>query len=94
MPGENLQKFNKEELDEMRMIVRRVYFKDQGYTDEQLREYVDDRECDKLIDSLLPSTVEKLREQGLAQGYIARKKFFMPTKIVDPTGKPFQREID
>ena len=92
MPGENLQKLSKEELDQLRMIVRRVYFKDQGMTDEQMRECVDDRECDKLIDSLLPSTVEKLREQGLARGFISKKKFFLPTGIVGMNGKMIHRE--
>lgn len=92
MPGENLQKLSKEELDQLRLIVRRVYFADQGMTEEQMKRYVSDRECDKLIDSLLPNTVEQLREQGLARNFISRKKFFMPSKIVGMNGRPIMRE--
>ena len=93
MPGENLHKFTKEELEEMRRVVRQVYFKDQGLTDEQMREYVTDYECDKLIDSLLPRTIDALREQGLARNFIAKKKFFMPTPIVNTKEQRLSREV-
>lgn len=92
MPGENLQKLSKEELDELRDIVRKVYFMDEGFTLEQMRELATDRECDKLIDSLLPETVEKCREIGVARGFISKKKFFLPSPIVTAMGKAFQRE--
>lgn len=94
MPGENLQKLSKEELEELRRIVRVAYFKDQGMTEAQMKEYVDDREVDKLIDSLLPRTVEQLREQGMARGFIARKKFYTPSTIVGSDGRPIMREVD
>lgn len=92
MPGENLHKLSVEELEELRKIVRRVYFADQGMTEEQMAEHVDDREVDKLIDSLLPETVEKCREIGIARGFISKKKFFLPTGIVGINGKMIHRE--
>lgn len=92
MPGENLHKLGKEQLEELRAIVRRVYFKDEGFTDEQMKEHVTDYEVDKLIDSLLPETVEKCRELGIAKGFIAAKKFFLPTGIVGINGKMIYRE--
>ena len=92
MPGENLQKFNKEELDVMRNIVRKVYAQEQGLTIEQVKTFYTDRECDSLIDSLLPATVEKLKEMGEARGFLSNKKFFMPSKIVKPNGKAILRE--
>lgn len=92
MPGQNLQKLNREELNELRMCVRKIYFEDEGFTADQLREYITDRECDKLIDSLLPSTVEKCREQGVARGFVNRKKFFLPTSIIGLNGKMITKE--
>lgn len=94
MPGENLQKLSKEELHELREVVKRVYFYDQGWTKAQVKQFIDDRELDKLIDSLIPDTVEKLREQGLARGFISKKKFFIPSKIVGLNGKPVLKESD
>ena len=92
MPGENLQKFSKEELDVMRNIVRKVYAQEQGFTIEQVKVFYTDRECDSLIDSLLPSTVEKLKEMGEARGFLSTKKFFLPTKILAANGKTIMRE--
>lgn len=92
MPGENLQKLSKPELEQLRGIVRRVYGKEEGMTDEQVKQFLDDRECDKLIDSLLPSTVEKLKEMGESRGFISKKRFFLPSKIEDVNGKPLMRE--
>ena len=92
MPGENLQKFNKEELDVMRNIVRKVYAQEQGLTIEQVKTFYTDRECDSLIDSLLPATVEKLKEMGEARGFLSNKKFFLPTKILAANGKSFLKE--
>jgi len=74
------------------MIVRRVYFKNQGMTDEQMRRYIDNREIDKLIDSLLPDTVERLRAAGVQSGFVEKKKFFLPSRIVGMNGKPIMRE--
>ena len=91
MPGENLQKLSKEELGQLRTIVRQLYFKDEGFTDQQMKDHISDYECDKLIDSLLPNTVEKCREQGMARNFISRKKFFMPSKILAANGKPNSR---
>ena len=92
MPGENLHKFSKEELDIMRNIVRKVYGKEEGLTDAMVKQFLTDYECDKLIDSLLPSTVEKLKEMGEARGYLSSKKFFLPTKILAANGKTIMRE--
>ena len=93
MPGENLQKLSKSELDQLRGIVRKVYAKEQGMTEAQVKQFYTDYECDKLIDSLLPSTVEKLKEMGEARGFLTKKKFFLPSKIVNSiNGKPILRE--
>lgn len=92
MPGENLQKLSKPELRELRRIVRKVYGEDQGLTPEQAKQALDDRECDKLIDSLLPDTVDKLREAGIRSGFAERKKFFMPSPIVDTNGHAIMKD--
>jgi len=92
MPGENLHKLSKSELDQLRNIVRKVYGREQGMTIEMTKQYFDDRECDKLIDSLLPSTVETLKEMGEARGFISKKRFFLPSKIEGINGKPLMRE--
>lgn len=92
MPGENLHKLTKAELNQLRDIVRRVYGREEGLTAEQCKAYFTDRECDKLIDSLLPSTVETLKEMGEARGFISKKRFFLPSKIIGQDGKPLMRE--
>ena len=92
MPGENLHKLKKHELDQLRGIVRKVYGKEEGLTPQQCNEFFTDRECDKLIDSLLPSTVETLKEMGESRGFLSEKKFFMPSRIVAPNGKAILRE--
>lgn len=92
MPGENLHKLNKSELAQLRLIVRQVYAREQGLTEAQAKHAWTNRECDKLIDSLLPGTVEKLKEMGEARGFLAKKKFFLPSKIVAANGKPILRE--
>jgi len=92
MPGENLHKLNREELDVLRNIVRKVYAQEQGLNVEQVKTFYTDRECDSLIDSLLPSTVEKLKEMGEARGFLSNKKFFLPTKIVGLNGKRIMKE--
>jgi len=92
MPGENLHKLNREELDVLRNIVRKVYAQEQGLNIEQVKTFYTDRECDSLIDSLLPSTVEKLKEMGEARGFLSNKKFFLPTKIVGLNGKRIMKE--
>lgn len=92
MPGENLHKLSKSELDQLRNIVRKVYGREEGLTEAQCKELFTDRECDKLIDSLLPSTVETLKEMGESRGFLSEKKFFMPSKIVNPNGSPILRE--
>jgi hypothetical protein len=94
MPGENLHKLSKSELDQLRGIVRKVYAKEQGMTEAQCKEFYTDRECDKLIDSLLPGTVEKLKEMGESRGFLSNKKFFMPSKIINQNGSPILREDD
>ena len=90
MPGQNLHKLNKAELEELRACVRKIYFAD--FSPEQVKQLATDREVDKLIDSLLPSTVEKCREQGMARGFISKKRFFLPSKILTQNGKPIMRE--
>ena len=92
MPGQNLQKLNKSELQQLRDIVRKVYGREEGMTAEQTKAFFDDRECDKLIDSLLPSTVEALKEIGSARGFISKKRFFLPSRIVGINGKSLMRE--
>jgi len=92
MPGENLQKLNKWELKELRRIVRKVYGEEQGLSPEAAAQAWDDRECDKLIDSLLPSTVEKIIERGIESRWVKAKKFFLPSKILAMNGKPILRE--
>jgi len=92
MPGENLHKLSKSELKQLRAIVRKVYGKEEGLTPNQVREFYTDRECDKLIDSLLPGTVEKLKEMGESRGFLSEKKFFMPSAIVGMNGKALIRE--
>jgi len=90
MPGENLHKLNKRELKLLRAIVRRIYFQD--FTEEEKKILATNRECDRLIDSLLPETVEGLREAGERSDFASRKKFFLPSKIVGMNGKPILRE--
>lgn len=92
MPGENLQKLSKSELETLRGIVRQVYGKEEGLTPEMVKQFLTDRECDKLIDSLLPATVEKLKEMGESRGFISKKRFFLPSKVLDQFGKPLMRE--
>ena len=92
MPGENLHKLSKSELDQLRNIVRRVYGREEGLTEQMCKELLTDRECDKLIDSLLPSTVETLKEMGESRGFLSKKRFFMPSKVLDQHGKPLMRE--
>ena len=92
MPGENLPKLSKEELRQLRAIVAKVYFKEQGVSEARMKQFVTSEECDKLIDSLLPETVEKLRERGINSGFIEKKKFFMPSKIVGVNGKPIMKD--
>jgi hypothetical protein len=94
VPGENLHKLSKSELEQLRGIVRRVYGREEGLTEAQCKEFYTDYECDKLIDSLLPSTVETLREMGEARGFLSEKKFFLPSKIVGLNGKHIMREDD
>lgn len=89
MPGENLQKLSKEELRELRRIVRREYF---GDVPENRQWMIDEKEIDKLIDSLLPQTVEKCRELGIAKGFVESKKFFVPSRIVDSSGRAMMVE--
>jgi len=92
VPGENLQKLNKSELAQLRGIVRKVYAQEAGLTAEEIKVSWPDRECDKLIDSLLPSTVEKLKEMGESRGFLSKKRFFLPSKIDNGSGKPIMRE--
>lgn len=92
MPGENLHKLSKSELQQLRDVVRRVYGREEGLTQAMVEQFLDDRECDKLIDSLLPGTVEKLKEMGESRGFLSQKKFFMPTKIVNQNGSPILKE--
>ena len=94
MPGENLQKLNQSELAQLRGIVRKVYAQEQGMKIEEIKEVWTDRECDKLIDSLLPDTVEKLKEMGESRGFLSKKKFFLPSKIVAANGSPILKEDD
>ncbi len=91
MPGENLQKLNKEELTELRKIIRKIYFKDS--TPEELKIVATDRECDKLIDSLLPSTIDECRKVGLAKSFIRKKKFFIASKILDVNGRAILKNV-
>jgi len=86
MPGENLHKLNKAELDQLRGIVRKVYGREEGLTEDMVKQFLTDYECDKLIDSLLPTTVETLREMGESRGFLNQKKFFLPTKLVTAKG--------
>lgn len=86
MPGENLQKLNKSELTQLREIVRRIYFKD--FTEEEKKVVATDYHCDQLIDSLLPETIEQCKEIGSAKGFIGKKKFFLPSKILAKNGNP------
>lgn len=92
MPGENLHKLTKAELQQLREIVRKVYAREQGFTVEQTRTFFHDYECDKLIDSLLPSTVEALKEMGESRGFLSDKKFFLPTQIVGLNGRRIMKE--
>ncbi len=89
MPGENLQKLTKAELKELRLIVKRIYYPDAGPRELAA---ITDRELDSLIDSFLPSTVEKCKEIGVAKGFISSKKFFLPSKILGLNGKSLFRE--
>jgi hypothetical protein len=92
MPGENLHKLSKAELKELRRIVRKVYGEEQGLTPDQAKQAFHDRECDALIDSLLPDTVEKLKQIGIESRWVSKKRFFLPSKIVAHNGKPIMRE--
>jgi len=92
MPGENLHKLSKSELNQLRDIVRKVYGREEGLTLKDVEAFFSDRECDKLIDSLLPATVETLKEMGEARGFLSKKRFFLPSKIVNKNGKPILRE--
>jgi hypothetical protein len=92
MPRENLHKLSKSELRQLRNIVRKVYAKEQGLNIEQVKHFYTDYECDKLIDSLLPGTVEKLKAMGESRGFLSEKKFFIPTKIEDINGKAILKE--
>jgi hypothetical protein len=92
MPGENLHKLTRGELRQLRRIVRKVYGEEQGLSREATEQVYTDRECDALIDSLMPETVEKLHERGIQSRFAAAKKFFLPTKIVNQNGKPFLKE--
>lgn len=92
MPGENLQKLNKSELNQLRNSVRRIYAREEGCSIEAIKEFWTDRECDKLIDSLLPGTIEKVQEMGVARGFLSKKKFFLPSKIVGLNGAAIMRE--
>jgi len=92
MPGENLHKLKKHELEQLRGIVRKVYGKEEGLSPAMVKELFTDRECDKLIDSLLPSTVDTLKEMGESRGFLSEKKFFMPSRIEGLNGKPLLRE--
>ena len=91
MPGENLHKLSKSELDQLRNIVRKVYGENEGFTPEQAKQLYTDYECDKLIDSLLPETVEKLQRIGVESKWVESKVFLTPSGIVDVTGKPILR---
>jgi hypothetical protein len=92
VPGENLHKLKKVELKELRRIVRKVYGEEQGLSPAQAKQAFTNRECDALIDSLLPDTVEKLKEIGIKSQWVERKKFFLPSRIVAMNGKPIMRE--
>ena len=92
MPGENPHKLSKSELNQLRKIVRRGYAVEAGVDEKRVKEYYTDRECDKLIDSLLPSTVETLREMGESRGFLNDKKFFLPGKILGLNGKAIMKE--
>jgi len=92
MPGQNLHKLSKGELDQLRGIVRKVYAREQGLSEARCKHFYTDRECDKLIDSLLPATVEKLKEMGESRGFLTKKRFFLPSKIVSQNGKAILRE--
>jgi hypothetical protein len=92
VPGENLHKLNKAELKELRRIVRKVYGEEQGLNPAQAKQVFTNRECDSLIDSLLPDTVEKLKQIGIESRWVKKKKFFMPSRIVAMNGKPILRE--
>jgi len=92
MPGENLHKLTKAELQQLRDIVRKVYAREEGFTVEQTKAFFTDRECDKLIDALLPSTVDKLKQMGESRGFLSQKKFFLPTQIVGLNGKRIMKE--
>ena len=92
MPGENLDKLSRQELRQLRDIVRKEYGLKEGLTKEMVHQFLTDRECDKLIDALLPSTVEALRENGESAGFLNSKKFFLPSRIVGADGKAMLKE--
>ena len=92
MPGQNLQKLSKGELKQLREIVRCVFGREEGLTEKECKFAWPDRECDKLIDSLLPSTIETLHEMGEARGFLRKKRFFLPSKVIGINGKPLMRE--
>ena len=92
MPGENLHKLSKSELKQLRDIVRRVYGREEGLSEEAVKQFLTDYECDKLIDSLLPRTVERLKQMGESRGFLREKKFFLPTRIVGMNGKQLHKE--
>ena len=43
MPGENLHKLSKSELNQLRGIVRKVYGKEEGLTDEMVKQFLTSR---------------------------------------------------
>lgn len=92
MPGENLQKLKPHELEILRGIVRKVYGLEQGLTGLMVDQFLTDRECDKIIDSLLPATVETLREMGESRGFLDSKKFFLPTRFEGLNGHKITRQ--
>lgn len=91
MPGENLHKLSKSELNQLRGIVRKVYGENEGFTPEQAKQYFTDYECDKLIDSLLPETVDKLQRIGVESKWVDSKVFLTPSGIVDINGNQILR---
>ncbi len=92
MPGQNLHKLTKSELKQLRAIVYRIYGREQGLTEKDCQYVMTDRECDKIIESLLPETVERLHEMGESRGFLSAKKFFLPSTIVAINGAKIMRE--
>ena len=87
-----LSRLTRRELRELRAIVRRVYHQELYRENPAAHaELMSDRECDKIIESILPETVEALREKGVKSGFVERKKFFGKSKILDALGQPILR---